>query len=119
MLLQIAQGADQAVVSPGLLNLLLGGGLVATLIAGYKFVVNFRLTERGMRSQATKDRRGAQHEAALWQARSATLEYHLLRNGLSVPPMDPDLQKLISTVEENPALPTWDDPKRPDERLDR
>lgn len=119
MLWEIAQAADPASDS-GLLNLLLGGGLVATILAGYRFAVSFRLTERGMRSQATRDSRSARHEAALWQARSATLEYHLLRNGHHVPPMDPELQKLITSAEEEPAIPSWDDAKRADEkRLDR
>lgn len=119
MLLEIAQAAEPAAGNSGLLNLLLGGGLVATVIAGYRFAVNFRLTERGMRSQATRDSRSARHEAALWQARSATLEYHLLRNGLQVPPMDPELQKLITSAEEDQVLPAWDDPKRDEKRLDR
>lgn len=118
MLVWIAQGAAEQAVSPSLLNLLLGGGLVATTIAGYKFVVSLRLTERGMRSQATRDRRNAQHEAALWQARSATLEYHLLRKGMSVPPMDPELSKILAASEEDVPVPSWDDAKRANERTD-
>jgi hypothetical protein len=118
VLTEIALAAEPASNS-GLLNLLLGGGLVATVIAGYRFAVNFRLTERGMRSQATRDRRKSQHEAGLWQARTAALEYIMIRNGITPPPMDPELSRLVMGSEEDAALPQWDDPKRPDERLDR
>ena len=112
-------GTGQVWGSAGLLGAILGGGLLASVIAAYRFAVNYRTTERGMRAQAARDRRMAQHEASLWQARCADLEYELRRRGIAVPKAGAELQRLVDAADDDVALPSWDDPERPDERLGR
>lgn len=80
---------------------ILGGGLIGLIISAYKFVVNFRTTERGMArqriQQANRGERAAQYEAGLWQARCADLEY-LVRSELgpgSIPPLADELRELV------------------------
>lgn len=101
--------------STGLLGAILGGGLLGAIVAAYRFAVNYRTTERGMRAQAARDKRLAQHEAGLWQGRCADLEYLLKRNGIPVPVLDDNLQRLVdlSGVKDIPAR-RWDDPGRVD-----
>lgn len=92
--------ADALTGSSGLLLFLLGGGLIGALISAYRFYVNFRTTERSLArqrlQQAARNERGALHEAALWQARCADLEYLMRREGISVPPLSAELQALLS-----------------------
>lgn len=114
---QVSQtGTGQVFGSAGFLGAILGGGLLASVIAAYRFAVNYRTTERGMRAQATRDRRMAQHEASLWQGRSADLEYLLKRNGISVPRLNAELQRLVDAAGKDEPLPQWEDSNRPDER---
>lgn len=99
-----------------LLGALISGTLIATLYSAYKFVVNFRTTERGMArqriKQAAQNERSAQHEASLWQQRSADLEY-IIRTNMgrgSVPELSDDLKKLIAAQDGDPiTLPKWED----------
>lgn len=97
---------------------LLGGGLIGLLISAYRFVVNFRTTERGMArqriQQANRGERLAQWEASLWQSRAADLEYHLKLAGHPVPPLNDELRRFIDSVlEENrkPDPPAQWDPQ--------
>jgi hypothetical protein len=97
----VAQAAPELGSSSGLLWFILGGGLIGLIISAYRFVVNFRTTERGMArqriQQANRGERAAQYEAGLWQARSADLEY-LIRRELgpsSIPALSEELHKLI------------------------
>jgi hypothetical protein len=46
--------------------------------------------------QARNDERDAQHEAGLWQARCADLEYLLRSNGVAVPALSAELKALVS-----------------------
>jgi hypothetical protein len=94
---------------------LLGGGLIGLFISAYKFVVNFRTTERGMAreriQQANKGERSAQYEAGLWQARAADLEYALrATSGPSgVPPMSDELRKFVEQSDNQQLPPVkWD-----------
>jgi hypothetical protein len=113
----VAQAAQDLGTSSGLLWFLLGGGLLGVLISAYRFVVNFRTTERGMArqriQQAKKDERAAQWEAGLWQARSADLEFVIRRELGSerIPPLSVDLRKLIDqdgSEASGPPAVNWD-----------
>jgi hypothetical protein len=97
----VAQATQDLGTSSGLLLFLLGGGLIGLVISAYRFFVNLRTTERGLARQRAKDakedRRVAQWEAGLWQARSADLEF-VIRRELGperIPPLSADLRKLI------------------------
>jgi hypothetical protein len=97
----VAQAAQDLGSSSGLLWFLLGGGLIAMLVSAYRFVVNFRTTERGMArqriQQANRGERAAQYEAGLWQARSADLEY-VIRRELGperIPALTDELRRMI------------------------
>lgn len=117
---QQAPQAGELLGSAGLLGAILGGGLLASMIAAYRFAVNFRTTERSLRGRETRDRRAALYEAGQWQARAADLEYMLRRHGVTVPPVRPELQKLINEADDpTPPLPQWDGPSKPDERSSR
>jgi hypothetical protein len=106
-------------LSAGLLGAILSGSLIGAIIAAYRFAVNYRTTERGMRAQATRDKRLARHEAGLWQARCADLEYELRRRGHPVPKLDPELRRLVDSADEEIPTSQWDNPQQPDERLER
>lgn len=100
--------------SSGLLMFLLGGGLIGLVISAYKFVVNFRTTERGMArqrvQQANKDRSAAQWEGSLWQQRSADLEY-IIRTKIgpdAIPALSEDLRKAIAASGETPPTAQWE-----------
>lgn len=113
----VAQAAQDLGTSSGLLWFLLGGGLIAMLVSAYRFVVNFRTTERGMArqriQQANRGERAAQYEAGLWQARSADLEY-VIRRELGperIPTLTDELRKLIdqnSADVGGPPAVDWD-----------
>jgi len=116
----VAQQVQQSStgLSTGLLGAVLGGGLLASIIAAYRFAVNYRTTERAMRARATRDKRLAYHEAGLWQERCGDLTYLLKSNGIPVPPLGVELQKLVDTSDgEDAPLPKWDDSAGLDERL--
>lgn len=108
----LAQAADGLGSSSGILGIILSGALLTALIGVYKFAVNFRTTERGMSRQrmreTTRDLRSAAHEAGLWQARCADLDYLLRSNGIKSPPLSPELRKFI---DDTPAEThrQWDD----------
>jgi len=115
---QQVEPSGVAGVSTGVLGAILGGGLLGAVIAAYRFAVNYRTTERGMRAQAARDKRLAQYEAGMWQGRCADLEYLLKRNGIPVPKLIPELQRLVDmSNSEDVPLPKWDDPTGLDERL--
>jgi hypothetical protein len=120
----IAEAAVQDLgSSSGLLMFILGGGLIGLVISAYKFVVNFRTTERGMArqriQQANRGERAAQYEAGLWQARCADLEY-LIRRELGperVPRLTEELREMIkqSSTETGAAPPVeWNTPPTSD-----
>jgi hypothetical protein len=98
-----------------LLGALISGTLIATLYSAYRFVVNFRTTERGMArqriKQANRNERSAQHEASLWQARAGDLEYIIRsQTGLTIPPLSDELKALVlSQAEDAILLPKWED----------
>lgn len=106
----VAQAAPDLGSSGGFLMFLLGGGLIALLVSAYRFVVNFRTTERGMArariQQANKGERLAQYETSLWQARAADLEYALRTAGQKVPPMSDELKQFLTGI--------IDEQRRPD-----
>lgn len=103
--------ADALTNSSGLLLILLVTGLIGALISAYRFYVNFRTTERGMTrqriQQAARNERNAQHEASLWQARCADMEYLMRRNGVTVPPLSPELQALVSPGQQEDTAVDW------------
>lgn len=109
-MLELAQ-AEDLTTSSGLLLFLLGGGLIGAAVSAYRFWVNFRTTERGLSrqriQQATSNARSAQHEAYLWQARCADLTYLLRERGITVPPLDPELQALVSPQPESADPVDW------------
>ncbi|NUT90849.1 MAG: hypothetical protein HOY78_02350 [Saccharothrix sp.] len=90
---------DNTTLLGSIMTLLLGGGL----LAGYRFVVNFRKTERGMAKarirEANAGERAAQREASLWQARCGDLEYLLRGYGVAVPPLSKELRALVLEVD--------------------
>lgn len=94
-----AASLDPAVTSDVLL-FILGGGLIGAVISGYRFAVNFRTTERSLArnrlNQAARNERMAQHEAGLWQARCADLEYQLRRQGIEPPALSEELRRMVS-----------------------
>lgn len=112
----VAQAAPDLGSSSGLLMFLLGGGLIGLVISAYKFIVNFRTTERGMArqriQQANKGERAAQYEAGLWQARAADLEYALrtTAGAAAVPPLSEDLRKFVEQRPDTPPPIQWDSP---------
>lgn len=114
--MHLAQAVEAVGSNSTLLGALISGTLIVTLASAYRFVVNFRTTERGMArqriKQATQNERSAQHEASLWQQRCGDLEY-LIRSqtGLKVPPLSAELQALVITNSENAAdlPPKWED----------
>lgn len=97
----------------GLLMFLLSGGLVGIAVAGYRFYVNFRNTERGMArrriQQANRNEHAARYEAGLWQARCADLEYLLRTNGIRIPALNQELRRFIEgiKVEEPDIVIDW------------
>lgn len=97
----VAQASQDLGSSSGLLWFLLGGGLIGVVVSAYRFVVNFRTTERGMArqriQQANRGERAAQYEAGLWQARSADLEFVIRRElgPASIPALSDELRKFI------------------------
>lgn len=114
--MQLAQAVEAVGSNSTLLGALISGTLIATAYSAYRFVVNFRTTERGMARQrirqANRNERAAQHEASLWQQRCADLEY-LIRSqtGLKVPPLSEELQTLV-IIQTEDALdavpPKWE-----------
>lgn len=97
--------ATDVIGSSGILGFVLGGGLLTAVIGGYRFFVNFRVTERGMArdrvaqavSAEQAERRARQRvarEASLWQARCADLEYLLRKEGVIIPPLSSELYTL-------------------------
>lgn len=112
----VAQAAQDLGTSSGLLWFLLGGGLIGVIVSAYRFVVNFRTTERGMArqriQQANRGERAAQYEAGLWQNRSADLEY-VIRRELGperIPPLSDELRELIkqnTTDASGPPVMDW------------
>lgn len=106
----IAQ-AEALTGSSGLLLFLLGGGLIGALISAYRFYVNFRTTERGLArqrlQQAARNERSALHEASLWQARCADLEYLMRRQGVPVPPLTSELQALVVAPQPEQTAVDW------------
>lgn len=97
--------ATDVIGSSGILGFVLGGGLLTAVIGGYRFFVNFRVTERSMArdrvaqavSAEQAERRARQRvarEASLWQARCADLEYLLRKEGALIPPLSSELYSL-------------------------
>jgi len=110
----LAQAVETVGSNSTLLGALLSGALIATLISAYRFVVNFRTTERGMARQhireATRNERAALREASLWQARSGDLEYLMRSKGLAVPDLSAELKALVISNENSTTTPPqWDD----------
>lgn len=103
----LAQAVEAVGSNSTLLGALISGTLIATLYSAYRFVVNFRTTERGMARQrirqANRNEREAQHEASLWQARSGDLEYLLRQAGVKVPPLSDELKALVLSNSEDVA----------------
>lgn len=107
--------ATDVITSSGLLGFILGGGLLTAIIGGYRFVVNFRMTERGMArdrvSQAVSEQRAersnrlrAEREAALWQSRCGDLEYALRQAGGVVPAISAELHVLAFSSNTEAAI---------------
>jgi hypothetical protein len=97
-----AQQVTEAVGSNTVLLLTtLSVTLLTAVATGYRFVVNLRRTERVLSRervrQANANERRAQHEASLWQAWAADLEYVLRKRAGSdaVPRMPKELLALI------------------------
>lgn len=109
-----AQAAEALGSNSTLLGALLSGTLIGAVIAAYKFVVNFRTTERGMTrariAQANQGERLAQREASLWQLRCGDLEYRMAQAGLPVPELSRELAKFVHDSEIAKADDTSDDP---------
>lgn len=111
VLAQAAEGlGNSSTLLGGLLSLLLSGAAYSA----YKFIVNFRTTERGMArqriSQANKSERAAQFEASLWQGRCGDLEYLLRAKGIPVPPLPQELRTLVLVVDHELKDPAkWDE----------
>jgi hypothetical protein len=123
----LASAADAFGGSSGILGFVLGGGLLTAVLGGYRFLVNFRVTERGMArdrvSQAVKaeqaERRARQRvarEASLWQARCADLEYLLRQQGVSIPALNAELYTLAFSAN---SLPEEAAPHRGNDEDDR
>lgn len=108
-----AQAVEALGGSSTILGALLSGALLVTATGVYRFIVNFRNTERGMNRKrmqdANRNERSAQREAALWQGRCGDLEYLLRTNGIPVPPLDKDLQVLVD-AEGAPDVRAPEDP---------
>jgi hypothetical protein len=97
--------AVDTIGSSGFLGFVLGGGLLTAVLGGYRFIVNYRITERGIArdrvDQAVRDerkertaRQRAEREAILWQSRCGDLEYALRQVGAPVPPISAELHVL-------------------------
>lgn len=124
----LASAADAFGGSSGILGFVLGGGLLTAVIGGYRFFVNFRVTERGMArdrvAQAVHaeqaERRARQRiarEASLWQSRCADLEYMLRTNGVAPPPMNSELYSLALSSSSNSIEESGtDDPDSEDDK---
>ena len=86
---------DNTTLLASVMTLLLGGGG----LAAYRFIVNFRKTERGMARarirEANAGERAAQREASLWQQRCGDLEYLLSQRGGKVPALSEELRRLV------------------------
>lgn len=117
--------AVDAIGSSGFLGFVLGGGLLTALIGGYRFIVNYRITERGMArdrvDQAVRDerkertsRQRAEREATLWQSRCGDLEYALRQAGARVPPISAELHVLAYSSNADAA--TVEQDERPSRR---
>ena len=109
-----AQAVEDLGGSSTLLGTLLSGALLITITGAYRFVINFRNTERGMNrrriQEATRNERSALREAALWQGRSGDLEYLLKLNGIAVPPLSAELRALMEADAVPDVVPPGDDP---------
>lgn len=103
LLAQTQQVVETVGTNTQLLTAILTGTLLATVTGGYRFVVNFRKTERGLSrariKQANANERAAQYEASLWQGRAADLEYLLRQQTGRVPPLSKELLALVQSVE--------------------
>lgn len=113
--MHLAQAVETIGSNSTLLGAVISGTLFITLASAYRFVVNFRNTERGLARQrirqANRNERTAQHEASLWQQRCADLEY-LIRSqtGLKVPALSDELQAFVSGNDHPDVLPPkWED----------
>jgi hypothetical protein len=110
----LAQAVEAVGSNSTLLGALISGTLIATAYSAYRFVVNFRTTERGMSRQrirqANRNERVAQHEASLWQARCGDLEYLMRQGGVKVPPLSDELRTLVIVQNEDAAdmAPKWE-----------
>lgn len=108
----LAQAADGLGSNSTLLGALLSGALIGAAYSAYKFIVNFRTTERGLARQrilqANKGERSAQYEASLWQARCGDLEYRLKQNGIPVPAYASELIPFVTP--EKAAAVSVEDP---------
>lgn len=113
--MHLAQAAEVVGSNSTLLGALISGTLIVTLASAYRFVVNFRTTERGMArqriKQANRNEREAQYEASLWQARCGDLEYLLRQAGKPIPPLSAELKALVISINEAAAdaAPKWED----------
>jgi hypothetical protein len=107
----VAQAAEGLGSSSGILGVILSGALLTAIIGAYRFVVNFRTTERGLSRQrlreANQGERRATHEAGLWQARCADLEYLLRSHGIVPPPPSEELRQFVEDIP--PKGARWDD----------
>jgi hypothetical protein len=114
----LAQVAESLTTSSTVLGFLLSATTIGAAYSAYKFIVNFRTTERGLSrqriTQANKNERAAQYEASLWQARCGDLEYLLRKSGGTVPSLSEELRALV--LAEDVALV---DPSKWDQGTDR
>lgn len=105
----LAQAVEPLGSNSTWLGLLLGGTIITVLISAYRFVVNFRTTERGMRQnrirEANINERLARQEATMWQNRCGDLEYLLRQNGIKVPPLEAALKKLVAESQDDLTSP--------------
>lgn len=122
--------ATDAIGSSGFLGFVLGGGLLTAVIGGYRFLVNARLTERGMardrvdqaaraEQKERKARVRAEREATLWQNRCGDMEYALRAAGIKVPPIDAELHVLAFSGNAEAADVERDGPARTRSRKTR
>lgn len=105
----LAQAVEPLGSNSTILGLLLGGTIITVLISAYRFFVNLRTTERGMRQnrirEANMNERLARQEATMWQSRCGDLEYLLRQNGVKVPPLESALKKLVAQNQEDMTTP--------------
>lgn len=123
----LASAADAFGGSSGVLGFVLGGGLLTAVIGGYRFLVNYRVTERGMArdrvAQAVqaeqaerKARQKVAREASLWQQRCADLEYLLRKEGAAIPALDSELYTLAFSSTNTPDEPAANRAQGEDDR---